>query len=568
MQLSVVRSAHFEVYSHAGDRSAEATLTWLEQLRAFFIQAGVTKYGADLDSRGPVRVIAFESAAEYSRFRPEPNADAYFLSGEARDYLVLPQLSSQEFGVAAHEYAHLVLRSLDVHFPPWLAEGIAEFFSTVRIADNDCSIGGDLPARSVVLRQNSWIPLSMLLSETSPTQPDRHATDLFYAESWALTDMLIFSPAYAPYLTELFSAMASGASDPAFLVRIYEKPLNRIEADAHNWVRAARSAVPLPGVPTLKQHLQSTTMTDAQSQSILADLLLASGKLDDAQVAYQTLARQAPKDATVHAGLGNIALLKGQREMARQEWKLAMDLGIDDARLCYQYAILAEDAQLPIDEIRGALLRAVMLEPGFDDARYKLGLLENNSGAYEAAVQQLRSIHKVAPGRAYAYWTAMACALTELDQRQEAKNAAGQALRHASNADERASAERLAYFADTDLTVQVMHDANGNTRMMTARKPHGSDDWNPFVEPGDRMRSLQGQIRKVECNAGKITGFRVEGQSGSVEVAVTDPGHILIRGGNPEFVCGDGDGRQVVIDYAALDNRPGEDGVLRGMRFR
>src|SRR5581483_9230969 len=126
------------------------------------------KAGGDLDSRGPVRAIGFASADEYSRFRTEPGADAYFLSTEARDYLVLPELGSQECGVASHEYAHLVLRSLGVRFPPWLAEGIAEFFSTVRIHEHECLIGGDLPMRTFTLKQSAWIPLPELLSADSP----------------------------------------------------------------------------------------------------------------------------------------------------------------------------------------------------------------------------------------------------------------------------------------------------------------------------------------------------------------------------------------------------------------
>jgi len=71
--------------------------------------------------------------------------------------------------------------------------------------------------------------------------------------------------------------------------------------------------------------------------------------------------------------------------------------------------------------------------------------------------------------------------LTETDHREEAKEAAGNAMHYATNADERASASRLAYAAETDLTIQVSHDANGTLHVVTARKPHGSKDWNPFI---------------------------------------------------------------------------------------
>ncbi len=152
---TLCRSLHFEVYSQTGDRDGQSTLLWLERLRAFFLQAGITNAGADLENKGPVRVILFKSTQDYAPFRPAAAADAFFLSGEARNYLVLPAPGSQEFATVAHEYGHLVMHSMGVHLPVWLAEGIAEFFSTVRITERECFIGGDLPGRVHTLRQSA-----------------------------------------------------------------------------------------------------------------------------------------------------------------------------------------------------------------------------------------------------------------------------------------------------------------------------------------------------------------------------------------------------------------------------
>jgi lipopolysaccharide biosynthesis regulator YciM len=301
---------------------------------------------------------------------------------------------------------------------------------------------------------------------------------------------------------------------------------------------------------------------------MIADLLLACADLGRARTAYRALANERPEDVRVAAALGNIALREGDRNTGREQWKRAMQLGIRDAALYYQYAILAEDANVPAWDIESALRRAIELKADFDDARYKLGLLESNGGHYAAALEQFRAMRSVPAKRAYGYWTAVASALTETDHREEAKEAAGKAMRYATSAEERASASRLAYAAETDLTVQVSHDANGNLQMVTARKPHGSDDWNPFIEPGDHIVYVEGQIRKVECSAGKITGFQVATASTALEVALPDPSRVLIRGGTPEFVCGADDERKVAIQYAAVEKRAAVNGVLRGMQFR
>lgn len=56
----------------------------------------------------------------------------------------MPRLSPEKFGVAAHEYAHLFLHSKGLRPPLWLAEGIAEIFSTIRIGGTTPIVSGKM----------------------------------------------------------------------------------------------------------------------------------------------------------------------------------------------------------------------------------------------------------------------------------------------------------------------------------------------------------------------------------------------------------------------------------------
>ena len=103
--------------------------------------------------------------------------------------------------------------------------------------------------------------------------------------------------------------------------------------------------------------------------------------------------------------------------------------------------------------------------------------------------------------------------------------------------------------------------------MITSRKVHGATSWNPFIEVGDQIRTVTGQIRKVECNAGAITGFKIGDGSASVRVSLPDPSHVLMEGDKPEFYCEAEDGRKVKIQYAAKPDGDGRAGILRGMHF-
>src|SRR5271170_1332609 len=112
---------------------------WFEQLRAFFQQQSGWKAGAPR-----VRVIVFASEQEYRPYRLRATSDAYFVGTNTRDFIVMGTDDPVKFGLAAHEYAHLVLRGSGQQLPPWLEEGLAEFFATLHITGHAAELGGVL----------------------------------------------------------------------------------------------------------------------------------------------------------------------------------------------------------------------------------------------------------------------------------------------------------------------------------------------------------------------------------------------------------------------------------------
>lgn len=549
----LTRSANFELYSQSADATAQSALVWLEQLREFYLQ----KSGLDPTTLRPVRVIAFRSARDYQPYQLHSAADAQYIGTDARDYIVLSSIDAAQLQNAAHEYAHAILHDAGLKFPPWLSEGLAEFFSTVRINQHQSTLGGDLPARKQVLQRRAWIPLETLLA-SSRSPDDREAAAIFYAQSWALVDMLILSPGYAPKFSELIAA-------PAVLSRIYGESLDDITSDLHAWISLPHNPVPLAGIRNSRPNMPaSTALSSVESRAILADMLLAAGELERAHAMYIDLARETPRDSAVPAALGNIALRRGDAAHAREQWKLAIALGIKDPTLCYQYAILGDRAGLPADELRPALERAIQLKPDFDDARYNLALLEKNAAHYDAAVSQLRAMRNVAPARVYNYWVAMADALVQLDHRAEARIASLKAAEYASTEIERARAAQLAHFADTDLAVQFTMNKDGRAELSTTRVPHATADFNPFIEPSDKIRHVEGALRQIDCS-GPVTRFIVATRDGPVALTIPDPTHVQMRNAPSEFVCGPQPSTQIAADYAESQSK--SEGVARGIQF-
>jgi hypothetical protein len=566
---TLVRSPHFHVYSQFGEHDGRSIALTLEQLRTFFLTSGALGAHAALENDRPVRVLQFATTSAYASFRPRASADAFFVGSEAVNYIVLAPAGPNRPRTLAHEYAHLVLHSAGIHLPPWFAEGIAEVFSSLDITPRESLMGGDLPARSQVLRNHALIPLEKLLTmgEDDPLRSRRDDAAVFYAESWELTHMLLFLPQYSSKAGALWAAFNSGAIAGPKLASIYGRSIEIINSDLRAWMNAPKTAIPLPGVPSKDQRARASSVNRADSDSVLAALVLASGDLDRAQAVYRILQTERSSDPAVAATLGSIALRKHDDVKAILEWKRAFDLGVRDPVLCYQYATLLENAHAPDDQIAAALRRAIELKPGYDDARYRLGLLESSRQNHTAALEQLRAMRSVPHARAYTYWLTIASALLGSDQRPAAKAAAEKAIAFATTRDQRQLAALLELDTETDVTVQFACDSQGNLQMVTSRKPHGATGWNPFIEFGDQTRTATGQIRKVECTAGAITGFEISDTSATVRVSLPDPSHVLIEGGNPEFYCGAEDGRKVTIQYAAKPAQDGTQGILRGMHF-
>ena len=301
---------------------------------------------------------------------------------------------------------------------------------------------------------------------------------------------------------------------------------------------------------------------------MLAECLLLAEEFDHAESLYRDLEREAPNRAEVLAGLGAIALSRGDSANARLLWKRAIERGLTDSDVCYRYALLLDkDGQSP-DDLRAALEQVVRLRPDFEEARFRLGLLEENAGRHEAALAQLNAIRPVPAVHAYHYWISVTAALLALDRNREAADAAHKAVEHASTPEERAAALQLARMARTPPAVQFTRGADGRLILTTTRAPNESSDWNAFIEPDDDLRRVEGTLREIECGESGLR-MRVDAPSGGITVSIPDPTHVLMRNAPADFVCGPQAPRTVLVEYAASKNREsGSDGIARGIEFK
>ncbi|HXX00218.1 MAG TPA: hypothetical protein VEJ00_03315 [Candidatus Acidoferrales bacterium] len=173
-----VHSAHFTVITDAGEKKGREVALRFEQMRAVF----ASLLGKErLNQPVPLTILAFKNDKMFYQCAPlrqgQPiDVPGFFLPGEDQDFIVLNLFEEEPWRAVAHDFAHMLL---NYNYPPaqgWFDEGLAEYFSSIRVDDKGVEIGGDPELRPSVA--------SDLLQNQIDTHPPKSLTELLGAQVW------------------------------------------------------------------------------------------------------------------------------------------------------------------------------------------------------------------------------------------------------------------------------------------------------------------------------------------------------------------------------------------------
>lgn len=199
-----VRSKNFNLIGNASERDIRKVATKLEQFRETFRQL-FNK--SNLNSEIPTNVVVFKSAAAYKPFKPvradgkvDTYIAGYFQPGEDANYITISAGGEEAatYGTIFHEYVHFIINTNygKSEVPPWFNEGLAEYYQTF-VIEEDQKVKLGLPQSNhlFLLQQNKLIPLETLfkISNYALHENGDHSRSIFYAEAWALIHYLIQS---------------------------------------------------------------------------------------------------------------------------------------------------------------------------------------------------------------------------------------------------------------------------------------------------------------------------------------------------------------------------------------
>jgi hypothetical protein len=211
-----IRSAHYTVITDAGDKKGREVALRFEQMRAVFATLLMKER---LNEPVPLTILAFQNDKTYFQSAPlrrgKPiGAAGFFVPGEDHNFIVLNLFEEESWRAVAHDFAHLLLNYNYPSVEGWFDEGLAEYFSSIRLDNKQVEIGGDpelqspytedllqnqrevrSPQKSLteLLSGQAWLALPDLLTlkhDTSSYTENTHNT-LFYAQSWMVMHYLL-----------------------------------------------------------------------------------------------------------------------------------------------------------------------------------------------------------------------------------------------------------------------------------------------------------------------------------------------------------------------------------------
>jgi tetratricopeptide (TPR) repeat protein len=561
-----IASSNFDMYTTAGERSARATLQYFEQVRSFFAQT----MPHPLEESVRVRIVAFNSLKEYEPYRLNEFATAYYHSTADHDYIVMSHTGAETFPTAIHEYVHLVVQHSKLKFPPWLNEGIAELYSTLKPMGDKILVGSLIAGRHQALLQDKWVPLATIMAagHDSPYYNEKNKAGNLYNEGWALTHMLALSPEYRPKFSEILRSISGGTPSADALEQIYSKPMNKIENDLLVYLRGGRfQGVLIPAkLEKIGDDLDAEPADVFDLRLLLADVADRPSREDATRKAFEELAAQNPNRAEVYIALAYLDWRQKRSSDALEHFAKAFELGSRNPRMLWDYGRMTEsaDAAKSIEALR-ELLR---LEPERLDVHLELASMQLRSHAPKEALQSLVPVKKVTPEDAPRVLTLLAYANLEAGDRVMARNAAEQLKKVSTTIEERSQADRILQFieaARSNTAKPVLAFEESDDLPGLNRRDAAPEALRPVV----RRPSLTGKFVDLECEEhAKVV---IETAEGKKFFLIEDPSKLLVNGKSGETMdlsCGPQKPVQIRIEYDPPGlNRPGIDGVVRVIRF-
>jgi len=596
-----VRTKNFLLLGNAGEKDIRKVGLKLEQFREVFTRLFPKMR---FNTPVPTTVVVFKSDSSYAPFKPGPNIAGYFQPGPDVNYITLTtEVRGQQdpFSVIFHEYTHLLVENTFKEIPLWFNEGLAEYYSTFSITDDQkITLGAPIGNHVFLLRESKMLPLRTLLEvdHKSPYYNEKNKQGIFYAQSWALMHYLIIGKeGKVEQLAKFIELVGAQVPLDQAFQQAFGTPFEVMEKELRDYVKKDRYNV-LNGHFQHKLELdtnaEATQLTEAEAQAYLGDLLLHSQR-KDAYTYLEKALKLDPNLAMAHASLGMAYFREGKLNEAHASLERAVAANSQNYLAHYYYALVLSGVEsgivrsYPADlvaKIREHLQKAITLRPDYPEP-YKLAAFVSlvTGERVDESMAAVKQVLSTSPGR-HDFTNMLAQLYLRKNDVKTARALLEQVAKSNASEENRNEAEAL--------LKQISTHEEGMARLEEARKQgavppvivNSHTDSEPTSRPQDPSSylrevlrkpeagetQLQAKLVKIECDVKGIV-FVVQTATGLLRLRTAKFEDIAITTYDPkvngDITCGPWKGpATVVVCYVpGADKRAKVDGILKSVEF-
>lgn len=384
-----VHSPHFYVATDAGEKEARNVADQFERMRAVFHESFPN---VPIDEFGPITVLAVRNEKEFRALLPAAYLEkgslklaGYFQRVPEKNYILvrLDAEGEHPYEVVYHEYTHLLTSKGADWMPLWLNEGLAQFYETTEIEGKDVLLGKPLYGSIEYLRENRLIPVQTLFAvdHDSPYYHEENKGSIFYAESWALTHMLLINDfkTKANRLRTYMELLSSNTDRVQAAARAFGD-LGHLQKELESYVRQSSYQYfkHAAEISTKDLEYKIEPLPAAQADALRADILAYNDRGDVAHSLLQQVLQEDPNNVSARETLGYLASRAGNLEDARKWYAEAVKLDSQSYLANYNFAALAMNGPMNDEQARtieASLRTAIKINPRFAPAYDRLAVL-------------------------------------------------------------------------------------------------------------------------------------------------------------------------------------------------
>ena len=419
-----VRSKNFNLVGNASEKDIRRVADKLEQFRETFRQLFS---GVNFTSPIQTNVVVFKSKNAYKPFLPlraDGKADTeiagYFQSGEDVNYITISTEGddAETFGTIFHEYVHFMVNT---HFgesevPPWFNEGLAEYYQTF-VIEEDQKVKLGLPQNEhlMLLQQTKLIPLDTLfkIDNYSLHQNGNHSRSIFYAQAWALIHYLMQGGKTEGLGKFLEAVMKNTPAEKAFQDS-FQMSYAQMEKELKKYVAQNTykyQQISFKNKLTFDGEMKSSPMSEADTNAYLGDLLYHTNRADDAEPYLQKALALASDSSLANTAFGMVRMRQRKFAEAKVYLEKAVASDRQNHLAFYNFAFLLSREGMnesgyvsgyPADKtirMRDLLKKVIASKPDFTagyDLLAFIGLVNDEN--LDEAVGYLQQALKYQPG--------------------------------------------------------------------------------------------------------------------------------------------------------------------------